>query len=175
MIDYQLWIDSLTKPKETFAAQKGKGTWTNAVINYVIAGLLAGIISAVLTLGIGFLAIVTTPIAYVVGSLIGVGILFVLAKLLGAKGDYLNLFYLLSLYAVPMAVLMMIPIVGILAGLYSLYLLYWVLTQGMEMTSGRAIALIVILIIVALVLAFIIAAAVIAALLGAGALGTMHP
>lgn len=168
MIDYHVWIDSLLKPKETFLEQKTKAAWDKAIINLVIAGVISGIIVTLFSMGFGAVSIIVLPILQVIGSLVLLGIVFLIAKVLGAKGSYLTFFYLVSIYSVPMAVLSMVPIVNLLAGLYTLYLFYLVLVHGLEMSSGRAIATILILIALVILIALLLAAALVGMIAAAG-------
>lgn len=183
------WINAFLKPKETFAAEKSNATLGKGLVNYLIGGLITGLISfIVLTLGgaalagaagaavggvVGVIAIFTTAIMTIVVSLIFVGIIFIVAKILGANGSYTQLYYLISLVAVPLAILTIlsfVPVAGwilnLLVGLYSLYLWVVALQESQGLSTGRAVAAILIPIIVIGIIV-----AILAVLLGAAILG----
>ncbi|MCR4334911.1 MAG: YIP1 family protein, partial [archaeon] len=178
MID--LWIKAITKPQETFNAEKKNANLGIGIVNYAIAGLISGIL-AFLLFGIigaifggsleavapGVLSIATTPIFQVIGALIIAGLFFIVAKVLGGKGSFSQIFYLASLYAVPIALVSWIPFVGWLASIYALYLLYLVIKISQGLSTGRAILTIlipiVILFIIATILAVIVGVAVLSA------------
>jgi hypothetical protein len=157
MVSFDLWIPAVTKPKETFASAKKKADWGDAIIQLVIAGIIAGLIggfvggaslagflgsqpgttvtgagTAVLG-GIGaIIGAIVTPIIYVVSLLVGCFILNLLVNaIFKGKGELKQLYYVVSLYYAPLAilsaVLSAIPVIGlatILVSLYELYLLY---------------------------------------------------
>ncbi|MEK6843150.1 MAG: YIP1 family protein, partial [Candidatus Micrarchaeota archaeon] len=109
-MDFNLWMKALTKPKETFAAQKAKLEFGVGVNFYAIALFVAGLISALSlfvfpTPGVGASAsnLITVPIMNVIVGLIGAGIstgiLWIIAMLLGGKGSFKQQFALQSLFA----------------------------------------------------------------------------
>ena len=109
-------------------------------------------------MGIGVTELITlgvTPVFQVIISILGAGILFVIAKVLGGKGSYSSIFYLASLYAVPLAFVSWIPIVSLLASLYSIYLIYLVIKISQDRSSERAIATVLIPIILVFIVVLI--------------------
>lgn len=170
MIDqklFRVWIDSFFKPKETFALEKAKATISKGILNYAIAGLISGIFTFFLLAVVQSLmpSIEPTPFGIVeiifniiwapVFSLFGIGVLFVVAKVLDGKGNFTGLYYLASTFAVATAFLTWIPIVGLLVLVYTLYLQYLVLREQQELSSARAIATILIPLIIVAILAAI--------------------
>jgi hypothetical protein len=139
-----------------------------------LSGVTAGPFGAAVGATAGAAGIVMAPIATVIGSLIGAGIIYLFAKLLGAKGTYTGMYYLMSIVAVPFAVLAIVayvPFVGwlvaFLLGLYQLYLQVLAISTSQDMSMGRAF--------LAIVIPAIIIAAIIAVLIvvvGAAFLGT---
>jgi len=184
------WINAFMKPTETLTSEKGNASFGKGLVNYVVAGLLAGIVTYVVTAA-GFGAagafggvvatlaspfmIVTSIIGAIIGSIIGGAIIWVIAKVLGGTGSFTQQYFLASLYAPVAALLSSIPLVGLLVGLYSIYLLYKTMMIAHGLSSGRAIAVIVILVVVIFILVMIFAAMLLALLAaaGLGALGTM--
>tara|TARA_Y100000310_G_scaffold345709_1_gene468634 strand:+ start:38180 stop:38752 length:573 start_codon:yes stop_codon:yes gene_type:complete len=178
MID--LWIKAITKPQETFTAQKNNANLGTGIVNYAIAGLISGILSFLLfgiigaalgggleSVAPGVLSIVTTPVFQVIGALIAAALFFIIAKVLGGNGSYTQIFYLASLYAVPVALVSWIPLVGFLVSLYALYLFYLVIKISQGLSTGRAILTILIpfgiLVILGIILVAVIGAAVFSA------------
>jgi len=183
------WVNTITKPKETFAAEKGNASMGKAAVNYIIAGVISGVIAFLATLiglsqtgsatttaigaGLGALGIIVSPIVTLIGAFIGVGIIWIFAKILGGKGTYTQLFFLVSLFAIPMAVIglvIVIPavgsILGLLVGLYTLYLWVIAVQSSQELSTGRAVAAVLIpIILIGIIIAIL-------AVIGLMALGT---
>ncbi|GAC1447212.1 MAG: hypothetical protein PVSMB4_01980 [Ktedonobacterales bacterium] len=99
-----------------------------------------------------FASIITVPI----GFFIGMAILFVCAKIVGGTGTFLSQSYAFMLYSVPInvvrAVLSIVPVLGsiasILLGIYSIVLAVMAMAAGQRLTTGRAIAAILIPVVV---------------------------
>ena len=92
--------------------------------------------------------------------LIGVGIYHLIAKLLGGTGEYGRLAYLSAAFSAPLgivtALLSLIPLAGCvtpLIGLYTLVLSYFAVKVEHQLSSGRAIMVILIPALVLIVLA----------------------
>lgn len=176
-MDMQLYIDAFLKPAETFAAQKANADLGKGILNFALGGLIYGIllfiITAILSAATGNLAgivvgavyIVAAPIVVVIAELIGLLVPFVLSKFAGGTGSYSSLFYLTSLYEVPVLALQAIPVVGWLVSFYSIYLFYHALKESQGLSSGRARAVVLI------PLALVVIAAVLLMVLGLFALG----
>ena len=106
-------------------------------------GMLAGLS------GVGaFLGIILTPIFF----LIGTGIIHLLANMLRGQGDFGRFAYLSAAIQSPISIvtafLGFIPVVGgcvvFLVSIYSLVLYYFAIKVSYRLTSGRAIAVILI-------------------------------
>ena len=134
------WKAVLTKPEETLAAEKGKADIMGGLKNFTIAALVPGIIiglvisliSAIAApfIGvipgaqglaiIGMLAVIIIPIlaviAVVIGSLVMNLLLWLAAKIVGGNGSFETQYYLLSVFAAPLIVAMVVAyiIMGIL-------------------------------------------------------------
>ena len=114
------------------------------------SGIFAGASGAA-----SFLGIIFSPIAF----LIGVGIIHLIANVLGGKGDFGRYAYLSAAIGAPISIvnafLGFIPVVGgcvaFLLTIYSLVLNYFAIKVAYSLTSGRAIAVILIPLIVVLV------------------------
>ncbi len=154
------WKDVLTKPKEVFAKRKKDASIGAAAKTYAILGGIVGLFYGLLIAFLGalfaaipgmeFLAalgLVAIPIAIVlfavlevIGTLIGFGILYVIAKLLGGSGDFKTHYYLPSLYVLPLTVLMLvlavIPFLGALVNLVLLFYSAYLLTMAFKEAHG---------------------------------------
>jgi len=152
-LKFNLWIDSLTKPIQTFKKEKNNANLFEGMMHIAIAGLITGFLSGLKMLfestflgmlgstygglgslglfgAIGFIAsIILTPIFSVIIWLIVSGILYIFAMMLGGKGSYTTQSYLYAIYLAPLNVIVgvfsLIPFVGgIIAILPMLYGLY---------------------------------------------------
>ena len=157
-----------------------------------IAGLIAGLVSGFFTFLLNIfnpiaaifsliLIIVLTPIFSVIFGFIWQGILYLLAKVFGGKGTYAQQFYLAAL---PISIVMIlngavswIPIagtlLGFLIGIYGLYVQYVVIKELHGLSTGKALAVVLIpvFVVVAIVVVISILAAVLLASLLLGAAG----
>lgn len=124
--------------------------------------------------GAGALAgILITPIAF----LIGVGIIHLIASVLGGKGDFGRYAYLSAAISAPIGIvnafLAFIPVVGGCVGflllIYSIVLNYFAIKVSYSLSSGRAIAVILIPLVVGLAAVLCIVFVVAAAVAGMGA------
>lgn len=165
---FESWIAVLTKPSEaTFDAQQPKADLTKAVVGVLIAGVVSGVISAILVLifgaagvlgggGIGSAAagvagaifsLIFTPIFAVVGVLVGSAILLAFARIFGGTGTYTVQTYLISLFYAPLSIVTTIfgriPILGALislaVGIYEIVLITWAIKSTHRVTTGRAV------------------------------------
>lgn len=188
MFDVNVWVNAFLKPQETFAAQKTKVDFTSALVNYVIAGLIYGILffalfsalgsmfgglmGAAMFGGFGLLGLIIYPIQYVVGGLIFAFVLAWAVKSQGGSGEYQTYFYLMSLLAIPLAILSIIPLINFLAGLYALYLLYLITKEVGGVAQDKAIISMVIAIVVMAVVGIILGV-IMGALFAASLIGGM--
>ncbi|OIO25391.1 hypothetical protein AUJ14_04365 [Candidatus Micrarchaeota archaeon CG1_02_55_22] len=168
------WTAAVTKPEATFKAEKRKADLATGALNYAVGGLLGAVLGSLL-LGAWIAlpgVVVSSIVGAIIGGLVGTLILWVVAKILGGKGEFTDQFYVTSLYAPVIMLLSGIPWLGILAVLYGLYLLVLALKEVHAFSTGRAVAVIIVLLVLvfllALVLAFMFAAA-----LGAVGLGAL--
>jgi len=159
----EIWKKALLQPAKTFKTEIRKADLKEGAMHVGLAGLVAGIIAGlgVLLLGTaidlagmgasvgvaGFIAtVIVTPIMSIIGWLIGSLIYYVIAMVLGGKGNFTTQSYLIALYAAPLsivtAVIGMIPIIGmlnILVSLYGLYLLTLALKEAHKFTTMKAV------------------------------------
>lgn len=97
-----------------------------------------------------------------VGFLIGVGILWLLARLLGGTGEYGRYAYLSATFAAPLTILTallgLVPFaggcIGFILYIYQLVLTYYATKVEHQLSSGRAITVVLIPVIVVLLLIF---------------------
>ena len=165
MVSIQLYIDAFLKPAETFAAEGKNSDLGKAAINYAIAGLLMAVVSLPFSVALnalvgktlegiisGVISIFIYPIILPIFAAIGVGISFVLAKLLGGKGSFTSLYYLISTFYPAVGLLSGIPIVSFLVSLYSLYLQFLAIKESQSLSTSRAALVVLIpLIIIAMI------------------------
>lgn len=101
-------------------------------------------------------------IGTLVGFFIGVGLLYLVARLLGGQGDFTRYAYLLaSIYgpiAIVGALLGLVPVLGgcvaLLLSIYQIYLAIIATQAGMNLTTGRAAIVVLLPVILALLLVF---------------------
>jgi hypothetical protein len=145
----QVWKSVFKDPKKTFKKEGKKADLGLGAKHILFAGAVTGVILGIASLNP--LLVVILPFLYpmlsFIGWLIGVGIIFLFALLLGGKGKITTQGYLTAIYAAPIsivsAVLTLIPVVGIwlniAVSIYALYLLTLVLKETHKYSTGRAI------------------------------------
>ncbi len=173
---FMLWLEAVRAPKETFSKESRKADFKEGSINILLGGLIAGLIGGIYT---G--SIITGAIGGAIGGFIGWiiagGIYYIFAKLLGGKGDFITQLYLISLYT-PLLVIIAsvftpVPFIGLLVGIYGLYLLTLALKETHSYNTIKAVLswLIPVLIIIVILIVLIIVAFTFATSI----LGTMAP
>ena len=117
-MDAALWIHALLHSNKTLQQEKKNASFLKAIKNILLAALIAaginilylfafqtsvnnGLINGYLQITITLLNVIISPIPILLASII----LFILAKLLGGKGDFTIQFYLTSLFYAPLLVL----------------------------------------------------------------------
>lgn len=183
------WKKVIISPSEFYESMSTEGGYGEplkfALVNFIVLGIGSAIISILYNL-IGFNLmnnaflmggsitmateftimdaisnIIVTPIMGIIGLFIVGAILFILFKIVGGSGSYEGTVRILS-YSSAVSLLAWIPLVGILAGLYGLYLdiIGGKFVHNIS-TARSAIAVlipIVLLIILVVILAAVIAA-----------------
>lgn len=181
----ELWTGVLTKPGETYAANKNKGDFSEGMKMIaacsLVYGLLVGIAVFVLasaagtlfggvglgaTLGVGGLvvAVIGSVVLGVVGSYVMNHILLFASKLMGGTGEFNKQFYLYAITAAPVMILAgianLIPVVGMLlamlVSLYALYLWILMLKEVHGFDLGKAVIALILSAVIIAVIAFVI-------------------
>ncbi len=201
-MNFNLWIDSLTKPVATFKKERKNANISQGALHIAAAGIVTGFISGLYQMIFGILGaasasaglggvtvflmtLILTPIFSVIGWLIVSGIIYIFALLFGGKGNYKTQSYLYAIYSAPLSIvttiIALIPFFGmfiaIIPMLYGLYLLTMALKEAHKYTTGKAVLTWLVPILIVIMIAVIIGVAVIAFLLGgmAGNLGVTIP
>ncbi|HEV8289348.1 MAG TPA: YIP1 family protein [Candidatus Norongarragalinales archaeon] len=187
---YQQWIDVLTKPSQTLArAHHGKTTVEAALKQwgaaYLVAGIIAGLLAGTFLNPVaGVSALVTVLIGGLILAFLGSIIVYIFAKAMGGRGDFMTQFYLVGLAVAPIIILksvvLLIPIIGILLNvllvLYELVLLTIAIKEAHRLDTAKAflswfLPLIIVGVIVVLVAATVFIAALTGAIFGGAAGG----
>jgi hypothetical protein len=123
-------------------------TQLEQILNSGILGSLGGV-----SLG----SLITVPL----GFLIGTGILYLIAKLLGGTGEFGRYAYLNAAFTAPLTILSslisIIPVLGcvsIFIGIYQLVLTYYSTKVEHNLSSGRALIVVLLPVILVLLLIF---------------------
>jgi hypothetical protein len=143
------------------------GSGLDALTDTGLPPEVTGQLSALVSGGLGLWSIVLTPLFFV----IGVALVHIVAKALGGEGDMGVMAYLLAIVSAPItiasAVFGFIPLLGpcvaLLLSIYGLVLNYFAIKVNYSLTSGKAIAVLVVNIFVVVVLSACIGAAIAAA------------
>lgn len=183
------WSMAFFHPAEAFDANKADANAGAVMVHMALVGVLAAIavlFSSVFSFNIlaavaSLLLIVIYPIAFIIAGFIGSLVYFVIAKILGGKGSFmeqtLGIVLLTGGYyvlAFPFIALSGIPVVGgllglvvMLVGLYNIYNQYLMAKRIHQFSSGRALLFVFLPIILLVVIALVIVAVLGLAFLGA--------
>jgi hypothetical protein len=161
------WLKVIKTPADFFMQMPTSGVYADpvkfAVVCYLIAGifmaiiplaayfLFAGIGITEITLIIGFSSILFIPVIGVIGLFIGALILHIFFKILGGKGTYDDTFRILA-YASATAVFSWIPFVGILAGLYMIYVVVIGGTKVHKISTLKSVVAVVMPVVIGIVI-----------------------
>ncbi len=190
---FQKWINVTTKPgAASFAIELPTANWSDIWLSIIGLGVLTAITSFISALLYRSSAVIATMSqltpdqqravnqlvqfaspapAAAIGALIsvpisfflGIGILFLFAKLFGGTGTFLQQAYAFALFSVPIqgvsALAGLVPVLGGLAsaglGIYSIILAVFAISASQRLTSGKAVAVVLLPAAIFLVLAFV--------------------
>ena len=140
---------------------------TTAAIVAVI-GFLAGLLNGIFNSSTGiFGGILGGIVGAFIGWAIGTGIFYGLAKMFGGEGDFQGLMRGNAYAAIPSA-LGGIPILGFLIALWGVYLFVLNVRENMALTTGKAVAVVLIPLAIVLLLVLLLAVFLVAAFSGIG-------
>lgn len=193
-MNFNLWIESLTKPVSTFKKERKRANLSEGALHIAVAGIVTGFIMGLIKMVFGsavvgqyfpmasglvgaaaFLAtLILTPIVSVISWLIMSGILYIFALIFGGKGDYKTQSYLYAIYNAPLSIittiLILIPIIGpflaFIIVIYGLYLLTMALKETHRYTTGRAVLTWLAPVLIIIIFAVIVGVAVLSFLMG---------
>jgi hypothetical protein len=183
---WQKWINVTTKPGvASFRQELPTANWSDIWISLIGLGILSAITGAIAALytiqnisipqadgttttvhiptGVSWFTIIWVPL----GFFIGVAILFVVAKIFGGTGTFLQQSYAMALFYVPIqavtALLGLLPVLGGIAsialGIYEIILAVFAIAASQRLSTGKSVA--VVLLPAAIVLFFACAALVV--------------
>ncbi|MBI3537762.1 MAG: YIP1 family protein [Chloroflexi bacterium] len=184
-------LNVLTKPSTaSFEAAKSTVNTTSTVVGLAAAGAITGLIAGLVTafgIGAGVAGLIGGMIGGVIGGVIGAligfyviqAVVFVVAKVFGGTGGYMDQANLMATFYVPLlivsALLGLIPVVGAILGFvvlaYELFLTGLGLQVAQSLPSQKAWLAVVVLVVLYIVFVVFLAAAVFAIVAGLGLLG----
>jgi len=166
---WQKWINVTTKPGvASFRQELPTANWSDIWISLIALGILSAITGAIAALytvqniaipqgngtttivhipaGVSWFTIIWVPLAF----FIGVAILFVVAKIFGGTGTFLQQSYAMALFYVPIqgvtALLGLLPVLGGIAsialGIYEIVLAVFAIAASQRLTVGKSVAVV---------------------------------
>jgi hypothetical protein len=185
---FQKWINVTTKPgAASFAIELPTANWGDIWLSVIGLGVLETITGFIGALYLpsnfmyngfppdqrralapylhaapaaSFGNIIGVPLAF----FIGVGILFLVAKLFGGTGTFLQQAYAFALFSVPIqgvtAIVGLVPVLGGLVGfalaIYSIFLAVFAVSASQRLSTGRSVAVVLLPAAIVLVLACVL-------------------
>jgi len=174
---FQKWINVTTKPgAQSFATELPTANWGDVWIGLILLGVVSaitGYVGAVVfnntfasyfatlpadqqatmnqffrgnSAGLSFGSIIFVPL----GFFIGMGIYFIVAKIFGGSGTFLQQSYAFSLFYIPIqlvgSIVGLVPILGGLVsfvlGIYSIVLAVFAVAASHRLTTGKSVAVV---------------------------------
>jgi hypothetical protein len=173
-IPTKLWVPALTKPAVTFAKEaKRKVSFGDSIPVVMLAILIGSLLSVIAQGMIG--TVLASPLQAVIALVVGIifstatvlvvnGIMYLIAKAFGGKGNFTQQFYFYSLFGVPVTLLSgalgFIPVLGGYASMILSVYVLWPLTlsikQAHKLSTMKAVLAWLIPMIVALIISLMI-------------------
>jgi hypothetical protein len=154
----------IMKPVDFFKTMPVTGGYKDPLIFALITSVIMGLGLTIITLGVGFLAIIFAPIAVAISVFLAALLLLVCAKMVGGTGTYEATMRVAS-YANIVNVIGWIPIVSIIGSIYGLVLTVLGMREIHKLTTAKA----VIAVLIAIAIVFVIV--VLLAIIGIGITG----
>lgn len=125
-----------------------------ALLFFAVGGLAGGIGHSLGTMGIGSFMLFVGPLASVIGSFIWVGILHLIARLLGGSGTYRGYYSALGIGSLPHWA-QVVPVLGWIAALWSIPVAVIVTERVHNFSTGKAVAVLLIPAVIGMLLALV--------------------
>jgi hypothetical protein len=167
------WKDFL-KPWEEVKNTKGSivegivyaeiGALVYAVLSILLNAEALSKIATLLNLGNPLLFLPVILILAPISLIINSGILYIIAKLFGGKGDFELQTFRFGYFGYPIVIINSIPIINIFAALWALLISFFIIKETHKVSDLRAIAVILVPIVIAIIIGIIIAISIISSL-----------
>ena len=163
----------VTAPADFFRGIRRQGDFVNplifAIICYEVSAILGGLLSLAGVIGSrGFgaflVSIILAPIGAAIGLFIGAGILHLLVMLfVGSRNSGFEGTFRVSAYSSVTSLVSWIPIIGLIASLYGVYIAIMGIREVHSTTTGRAALVVLIpVVVIIILLVFLVGAALLA-------------
>lgn len=154
---FELFKYIVTKPREFFPTMPVEGGFQQPIMFYLIIAGVNSVFYMIFNLfhiGAAIGGGIAAFIFMMIGSFVGSAITMAISKMMGGTGNY-EATYRSCCYAAAPQILSFIPLVNILASLYSIFLLKLALERGQNLTSQKAIYVVAIQVGLGILLALI--------------------
>jgi len=161
---YDTGKNIVLKPVDFFKEMPTTGGYKDPLIFATITAVIMGVGLTIITLGVGFLAIIFAPIAVAISIFLAAFLLLICARIVNGKGTY-EATLRVAAYANVVNVIGWIPIVSILGSIYGLILTVLGMKEVHKLSTAKAI------IAVAIAIAIVFIIVVLLAIIGIGITG----
>ena len=131
------------------------GAFIYAVIFFGIGGLAAGLGGLMVRPAFGLLMVIGGPVLHIATSFIWVGLLYIVARMFGGKGGYLEYYTALGVGSVPVWA-QVIPMVGWLIAMWNLPVSVIVTERVHGLSTGRSVAVVLFPLIITILFVFLV-------------------
>lgn len=161
---YETGKKVIVKPVDFFKEMPITGGYKDPLIFAIITAVIMGVGLTIITLGVGFLAIIFAPIAVAISIFLAALLLLICAKIVGGTGTYEGTLRVAA-YANVVNIIGWIPIVSVVGSIYGLILTVIGMKEIHKLSTAKAI------IAVAIAIAIVFVIVVLLAIIGIGITG----
>jgi hypothetical protein len=153
---YETGMKIILKPFDFYKSLPTTGGYKDPLIFALITAVIMGIGLTIITLGVGFLAIIFAPVAVTISIFLAALLLLVCAKIVGGTGSYEATMRVVS-YSNVVNILGWIPVISILASIYGLVLTVIGMKEIHKLTWAKAIVAVLIAIAIVFIIVVLLA------------------
>ncbi len=153
---YEMGIKIILKPVDFFKAMPVTGGYKDPLIFALITALIMGLGLTIITLGVGFLAIIFAPVAVCISIFLAALLLLLCGKIVGGTGTYEGTMRVVS-YSNVVNIIGWIPIVSIIGSIYGLVLTVLGMKEIHKLSTAKAILAVVIAVVIVFIIVVLLA------------------
>jgi hypothetical protein len=153
---YETGMAIILKPMEFFQKMPVTGGYKDPLIFALITAVVMGLGLTIITLGVGFLAIIFAPVAVTISVFLAALLLLLCAKIVGGTGTYEGTMRAIS-YSNVVNLIGWIPIISIFGSIYGLVLTIIGMKEVHKLSWAKAIVAVIIAVVIVFIIVVLLA------------------